>query len=157
MQHDAGHEPPDGLKSDDRKKLRIVVPAKQSKERIDVFLTHQVENATRSKVRKAIEAELVLVNGRTVKPSHSVAPGEVIDITLPHPPRPDAKPEEIPLHIVYEDDQLLIVNKPAGMVTHPAYGNYTGTLVNALLHYCNSLSGVNTPLRPGIVHRLDKD
>lgn len=143
--------------SAEREKLRIVVPAKQSKERIDVYLTHQVENASRSKVQKAIEAGFVLVNGKRVKPSHPIAPGEVIDITFPRPPRPEAKPEDIPLDIVYEDDQLLIVNKPAAMVTHPAYGNYSGTLVNALLHYCNSLSAVNTEMRPGIVHRLDKD
>jgi 23S rRNA pseudouridine1911/1915/1917 synthase len=142
---------------DARKRLRIVVPPKQSKERIDVYLTHQVENATRSKVQKAIEAGAVLVDGRKVKPSHPVSPGEVIEITLPRPPRPEAQPEDIPLDILYEDDDLLIVNKPGGMVTHPAYGNYTGTLVNALLHHCRSLSTVNTHLRPGIVHRLDKD
>ncbi|MBI3112045.1 MAG: RluA family pseudouridine synthase [Ignavibacteriales bacterium] len=148
--------PHDG-ETDEREKLRIVVPPKQSKERLDVYLTHQVENATRNKVQQAIEAGLVLVNGRRVKPSHAVAPGEVLDITLSRPPRTEAIPENIPLEIVYEDDQFLIVNKPAGMVTHPAYGNYTGTLVNALLHYCNALSNVNTPLRPGIVHRLDKE
>ena len=135
----------------------LVIPAKQSRERLDVFLTHQIENATRSKVQQAIHAGLVLVDGKRVKPSHPVSPGEVIEITLPRPPRPEAKPEGIPLDIVYEDDHLLIVNKPAGMVTHPAYGNYTGTLVNALLFHCNSLSTTNTPLRPGIVHRLDKD
>ncbi len=138
-------------------KIRIVVPAKQSKTRIDVYLTHQIQNATRSKVRSAIDAGAVLVNGKQVKASHSVSPGEVIDITLPRPPRTDAKPEDIPLDIVFEDDQLLIVNKAAGMVTHPAYGNYTGTLVNALLHHSSSLSTVNTENRPGIVHRLDKD
>jgi 23S rRNA pseudouridine1911/1915/1917 synthase len=148
--------PHDG-ETDAREKLRIVVPPKQSKERLDVYLTHQVENATRNKVQQAIEAGLVLVNGRRVKPSHAVAPGEVLDITLSRPPRTEAVPENIPLDIVYEDDQLLIVNKAAGMVTHPAYGNYTGTLVNALLHYCNALSTVNTALRPGIVHRLDKE
>lgn len=140
-----------------RERIRIAVPLKQSKERIDVFLTHQVQNATRSKVRRAIDEGLVLVNGARVKPSHPVSPGEVITITLPRPPRPEAKPEDIPLEIAYEDDQLIVVNKPAGMVTHPAYGNYTGTLVNALLHYSTTLSGVNTELRPGIVHRLDKD
>jgi len=141
----------------EREKLRIVVPLKQSKERIDVYLTHQIQNASRSKVRQAIDEGLVLVNGRRVKPSHVVAPGEAIEITLPRPPRLDAQPENIPLEILFEDDQLLIVNKPAGMVTHPAYGNYTGTLVNALLHHCKRLSEVNTELRPGIVHRLDKD
>ncbi len=143
--------------SEELEKIRIVVPAKQSKERLDVYLTHQVQNATRTKVRNAIDAGFVLVNGKQVKASHAIAPGEVIDISLPHPPRPEAKAEDLPLNIVYEDDQLLIVNKSAGMVTHPAFGNYTGTLVNALLHHCNALSTVNTEMRPGIVHRLDKD
>lgn len=142
--------------SQELEKIRIVVPPKQSKVRLDVYLTHQIQNATRNKVRSAIDAGSVLVNGKLVKASHAIAPGEIIDITLPHPPRPEATAEDIPLDIVFEDDQLLIVNKAAGMVTHPAYGNYTGTLVNALLFHCNSLSNVNTALRPGIVHRLDK-
>jgi 23S rRNA pseudouridine1911/1915/1917 synthase len=143
------------LTSAQLEKIRIVVPPKQTKTRIDVYLTHQIQNATRNKVRSAIDAGSVLVNGKKVKASHAIAPGEVIEITLPHPPRPQAKAEDIPLDIVFEDDQLLIVNKAAGMVTHPAYGNYTGTLVNALLHHCNSLSTINTEMRPGIVHRLD--
>ena len=143
--------------SEQLEKIRLVVPPKQTKTRIDVYLTHQIQNATRSKVRSAIDEGTVLVNGKKVKASHAIAPGEVIEITLPHPPRPEAKSEDIPLDIVFEDDQLLIVNKAAGMVTHPAFGNYTGTLVNALLHHCNSLSTVNTETRPGIVHRLDKD
>ena len=138
-------------------KIHILVPPKQSKERIDVYLTHQIQNATRSKVRAAIDAGSVLVNGKKIKASHPIAPGEIIEVTLPHPPRSDARPEDIPLEIVYEDKQLLIVNKRAGMVTHPAFSNYTGTLVNALLHHCNALSKVNSETRPGIVHRLDKD
>ena len=140
-----------------REVLRLTVPPKQSRVRLDVYLTHQVENATRSKVQQAIEDGAVLVNGARVKPSHPVAPGEEIEVTLPRPPRQDAEAEDIPLDIVYEDDDLLVVNKPAGMVTHPAYGNHTGTLVNALLFHCRQLSSVNTPSRPGIVHRLDKD
>jgi 23S rRNA pseudouridine1911/1915/1917 synthase len=150
---DAASRPP----SDERERIRIVVPMKQARERIDTYLTHQVQNATRSKVHQAIEEGLVLVNGRQIKPSHLVAPGEVIEITLPRPPRTEAKPESIPLDIVYEDDQLLIVNKPAGMVTHPAYAHYSGTLVNALLYHSRNLSSLNTEMRPGIVHRLDKD
>lgn len=140
-----------------RERMRIVVPAGQKRERIDVYLTHQIENATRNKVQKAIDDGLVLVNGRAVKSSHTLAPGDVIDITFPRPPRPDAVPENIPLDIVFEDEFLIVVNKPAGMVTHPAHGHYTGTLVNALLYHCQSLSMANTGLRPGIVHRLDKD
>jgi 23S rRNA pseudouridine1911/1915/1917 synthase len=135
----------------------IVVPAGKKKERLDVFLTNHIENATRTKVQAAIRGGFVLVDGGTVRVSHSVAPGEVIHITLPKPPPPDVVAEPIPLCVLYEDEQLLVVNKPAGMVTHPAYGNYSGTLVNALLHHCGTLSGVNDATRPGIVHRLDKD
>lgn len=137
--------------------IEIVVPPGKRKERLDVFLNRHVENATRSKVQQAITGGHVLVNGREVKPSHAVAPGEVIHITLPTPPPQEAVPENIPLNILHEDDHIIIVNKPAGMVTHPAHGNYTGTLVNALLYHCNSLSSSADPTRPGIVHRLDKD
>jgi 23S rRNA pseudouridine1911/1915/1917 synthase len=86
-----------------------------------------------------------------------VSPGDTVHITLPRQPPQDAQPENIPIDILYEDDDIMIVNKPAGMVTHPAHGNYTGTLVNALLYHCNRLSTLNDPTRPGIVHRLDKD
>ncbi len=137
--------------------FNIQVPPGKKKERLDIFLTHHVENATRNKVQQAINAGLVLVDGRSVKPSHEVTGGEVIQVTLPAPPPQEAVPEQIPLSIVYEDTDLLVVNKPAGMVTHPAYGNYSGTLVNALLYHCNNLSALNEPTRPGIVHRLDKD
>ena len=139
------------------RELDIVVPPGKVRERLDVFLTRHVENATRSKVQKAIGGGNVLVDGKQVKPSHKVSPGEVVHVTISKSPPPDVIPENIPLDIVYEDEYLLVVNKPAGMVTHPAYGNYSGTLVNALLHYSNALSRVNTVIRPGIVHRLDKD
>ena len=135
----------------------IVVPPGKKKERLDIFLTNHVENATRSKVQRAIENGSVLVNGKPARSSHQVMPGEIVHVTLPRPPPQEALPENIPLDIRYEDDQLIVVNKPAGMVTHPAYSNYTGTLVNALLYHCNSLSTLNDPTRPGIVHRLDKD
>jgi 23S rRNA pseudouridine1911/1915/1917 synthase len=135
----------------------ICVPAGKKKERLDVYLTNHVENATRTKVQAAIRAGLVLVDGKSVRASHPVSPGEVIHITLPKPAPPDVVAEDIPLTIVYEDDSLLVVNKPAGMVTHPAHGNYTGTLVNALLHHCGALSTMNEDTRPGIVHRLDKE
>lgn len=138
--------------------LNIVVPPGKVRERIDVYLTHHVENATRTKVQEAIDAGFVLVNGKSVRSSYKIAPGDVIDISLPKPPPPDVVPENIPLEIAYEDDHLLVVNKPAGMVTHPAYAHYTGTLVNALLYHCkNTLSTLNDVTRPGIVHRLDKD
>ncbi|MFZ6031865.1 MAG: RluA family pseudouridine synthase [Melioribacter sp.] len=140
------------------KKIRIEIPPGKKKERIDVFLSNAIEHSTRSKVQKLIKAGLVLVNGESVKSNYLVNPGDTIDVTIPIPPRPEETiPEEIPLDIVYEDEYLLIVNKPPGMVTHPAFGNYSGTLVNALLGYTNKLSQLNDNVRPGIVHRLDKN
>ena len=134
----------------------IVVPAGQKKERLDVYLTTHVENATRNKVQEAIRGGEVLVNGKNVKASHAIAPGEVIHVELSRPEPPEVLPENIPLDVVYEDEYLMVVNKPAGMVTHPAYKHYSGTLVNALLYHSNFLSRPH-PMRPGIVHRLDKD
>jgi len=140
------------------KKYRIEIPAGKKKERLDLFLASQIENATRSKIQKLIEAKLVTVNNKIVKASYLVQPYDIIEASHPITPRPEeAEPEEIPLNIIYEDEFLLVVNKPAGMVAHPAYSNYTGTLVNALLHHTKSLSGLNEPCRPGIVHRLDKN
>jgi 23S rRNA pseudouridine1911/1915/1917 synthase len=140
------------------KTYRIVIPDGKKKERLDIFLVNSLENATRSKVQKLIEANLVTVNKNFVKQNYKVQPGDIIEATIPIAPRPEeAEPEEIPLNIVYEDDYLLIVNKPAGMVAHPAYANYTGTLVNALLYHSQNLSNLNEPGRPGIVHRIDKD
>lgn len=139
-----------------KREYDIVVPAGQKKERLDVYLTSHVENATRTKVQEAIHNAEVLVNGKTVKVSHAILPGDVIHIQLSKPEPPEVRPENIPLDIVYEDEYLLVVNKPAGMVTHPAYKNYSGTLVNALMYHSKSLSQPH-PMRPGIVHRLDKD
>jgi 23S rRNA pseudouridine1911/1915/1917 synthase len=144
--------------------IHITVPPGKKKERLDVFLTHQIENASRSKVQQAIRAGYVLIGGKTVKPNHILSPGEEITVSIPRQSRPEAVPENIPLDIVHEDESLIIINKPAGMVTHPAFGNYTGTLVNALLNYIGTqrksaatLADVGDPLRPGIIHRLDKD
>ncbi|MCJ7553273.1 MAG: RluA family pseudouridine synthase [Ignavibacteriaceae bacterium] len=140
------------------KKYRIEVPEGKKKERIDTFLTHFIENATRSKIQKLISEKMVFVNGKTVKSNYLVKPLDVIEASHPIAPRPEeTEPEEIPLDIVFEDEYLIIVNKPAGMVAHPAYANYTGTLVNALLHHTKKLSDLNEPGRPGIVHRIDKN
>jgi len=127
--------------------------------RLDVYITSFVQNATRSKVQKAIKDKYVLVNGEHQKPSYIMQPEDVIEISLPKPPPEKAKPQEMDLDIVYEDDDLIIVNKTADMVVHPAFGNWQGTLVNGLLHHTNkNLSKTdNKTLRPGIVHRLDKD
>jgi 23S rRNA pseudouridine1911/1915/1917 synthase len=140
------------------KKYRFEIPEGKKKVRIDIFLTNSIENATRSKVQKLIESYLVKVNGKIVKSNYQLKPFDVIEATHPISPRPEnVEPEEIPLAIVYEDDSLLVVNKSAGMVAHPAYANYTGTLVNALLHHTKKLSKLNDAGRAGIVHRLDKD
>jgi 23S rRNA pseudouridine1911/1915/1917 synthase len=145
------------------REFEIIVPPGKARERIDIFLTHFVENATRTKVQEAIEAGHVLVNGKPTKPSYKVSPNDIVTITLPKPPPQAVVAENIPLEIVFEDDYLIVVNKPAGMVTHPAYGNFTGTLVNALLYYSggklSDINGDNTKVsaRAGIVHRLDKD
>ncbi|HEX9659399.1 MAG TPA: RluA family pseudouridine synthase [Rhodothermales bacterium] len=154
-----------------------VPPGQAADTRADVYLTRILANATRTKVQRGIKEGRVLVNGKKVKASYTVQPGDVIECTLLRPPPIEARPEAIPLNIVYEDNSLIVLNKDAGMVVHPAYGNRTGTLVNALLHHTGSgvvsnastesvhlststaLPGQhdNPAIRPGIVHRLDKD
>lgn len=126
--------------------------------RLDQFITRGVENATRSKVQQLIESGGVEINGMVVtKTGRMVAPGDVVRCTVPRPPPPEVKAEPIPLEIVSEDEAVIVVNKPAGMVTHPAFGNYSGTLVNGLLHHTAQLSRERGDDRPGILHRLDKD
>ncbi len=135
-----------------------VPPGQHDAVRLDVYITMFVQNATRNKVQDAIKKGYVLVNGKKEKSSYKVQPNDVIDITLPKAPPPEAVPEEIPLSIVHEDDEIILVNKEAGMVVHPAFGNWSGTLVNGLMHHAEELSdGGDSDLRPGIVHRLDKD
>jgi len=126
--------------------------------RIDKYISDNIAELTRSAVQGLIEKELVLAEGKAVSKNYKLRGGEEISVEIPEPEPMDAVPEDIPLDIVYEDDDLLVVNKPKGMVVHPAHGNYTGTLVNALLHHCgDSLSGINGVIRPGIVHRIDKN
>lgn len=127
--------------------------------RLDAYITNFVENATRNKVQKAIKDGYVWVNGKHEKASYKMLPGDEIYIELPVPPPPEAQAEELELDIVFEDEDLIIVNKKAGMVVHPAYGNWTGTLVNGLMYHVGELAGDEEEenLRPGIVHRLDKD
>jgi 23S rRNA pseudouridine1911/1915/1917 synthase len=135
----------------------LITPG-QKKERIDLYIANVVENATRSRIQKLIKAELVTVNGNVVKANYIINPNDHIQLKIPVTPRPEnAEPEDIPLDIIYEDDYLIILNKPAGIVVHPSLGNYTGTLVNALLNHTKKLSEFNEPGRPGIVHRIDKD
>jgi 23S rRNA pseudouridine1911/1915/1917 synthase len=138
--------------------IEFRVPPGQARERLDTYLTNHVENATRSKVQQAIRLGFVFVDGEPARSSHRVSPGEVIIVRFPAPPPPTVEAEEIPLDILYEDGDLIVLNKPAGMVTHPAYTHYSGTLVNALLyHWKGEGSDFGDPSRPGIVHRLDKD
>ena len=125
--------------------------------RLDVFLSEKL-NLTRSAVQKLIENEAVIVNGTFPGKSYKPKQNDEIVVNIPEPEPLSVEAEDIPLEILFEDDCLLVVNKPKGMVVHPAPGNYSGTLVNALLHHCkDSLSGINGVLRPGIVHRIDKD
>jgi len=139
--------------------LKVIVDKGQALLRIDKFLMHRVENASRNRIQHAIEAENVLVNAKPIKASYKVKPADVITVVLPHPPRDtEVYPENIPLTIPYEDDDLLIVNKQAGMVVHPGYNNYTGTLVNALVFHFSQLPQLpGNDGRPGLVHRIDKD
>ncbi len=128
------------------------------KKRIDVFLCEKLEGFTRSHIQKMVEENNVCVNNSFVKTSLKLKNGDVITGEIPKPREIEAKAEDIPIEVVYEDDDLLVVNKPQGMVVHPAAGNYDGTLVNALLYRCgDSLSGINGEKRPGILHRIDKD
>lgn len=126
--------------------------------RIDKYLTEKLDGFTRSAVSRLIEEGNVIVSGKAVSKNYKLKAADSIDVFVPDAVPLEASAENIPLDIVYEDSDLLVVNKPKGMVVHPAAGNYTGTLVNALLYHCKgSLSGINGVIRPGIVHRIDKD
>jgi len=129
-----------------------------AQERLDVLVTNRLPKISRSRVKRLIGEGAITINGEPAKASTPVAGGVTVDVVFPHPPRPPASAEDIPLDIVHEDDDLLIINKPAGMVVHPAAGHHSGTLVNALLGRYQNLPVPDGPThRPGIVHRLDKD
>jgi 23S rRNA pseudouridine1911/1915/1917 synthase len=141
----------------EEKLLRIRVDADDKGKRLDKFLAEQFSREfSRSYLQKLLKSGKVLLNGSVPKGHHAVDTGERIEISVPRPEESAIRAEKIPLDIVYEDDYLLVVNKPQGIVTHPAPGNHTGTLVNALLGHCRGLSGIGGVLKPGIVHRLDK-
>jgi 23S rRNA pseudouridine1911/1915/1917 synthase len=131
----------------------------QSPLRIDKFITSRLENSSRTRVQNAANAGNILVNEIAVKPNYKVKPGDIIQVVLPTPPREiEIIPENIPINIVYEDEDVIVVNKAPGMVVHPAYGNYTGTLVNALMWHFKDLPLFQTgEQRPGLVHRIDKN
>ncbi len=145
---------------------RIQADKGQGLLRIDKFLMTRLEHATRNRIQHAAEAGNIHVNGKPVKSSYKVKPGDLIQILLPHPPREiELIPQDLPINIVFEDDDLIIVNKDPGMVVHPGYGNYSGTLVNALVFHFQNLPQKNTgigdgrdeAMRPGLVHRIDKN
>ncbi len=154
--------------------FRVVADSGQEPLRVDKFLMNRIQNATRTKIQAAAEAGSILVNGKAVKSNYRVKPKDVVTVVLAHPPREiELIPQNIPLDILYEDEDLIVVNKPAGLVVHPAYGNYSGTLVNALLYHFQQLPVMQKPLdksegnqpssaydpalRPGLIHRLDKN
>jgi 23S rRNA pseudouridine1911/1915/1917 synthase len=124
--------------------------------RLDLYISSRLEGETRASVQRLIEAGNVLVDGQSVRSSLKLKGGEEVAVQIPEPAAAEPKPESIPLEVLYEDHDLIVINKPAGMVVHPGPGNSSGTLVNALLAHCTDLSGVGGELRPGIVHRLDK-
>ncbi len=125
--------------------------------RLDQFLSEANLDLSRSQAKNLIDKHLILLNQKPTKPSAHIRKGDIVSASLPQPEAPSVRAEPIPLTILYEDSSLVVVDKPPGMVVHPAYGNPSGTLVNALLYRCKNLAGINGVLRPGIVHRLDKD
>ena len=136
----------------------IRLTADRAGERLDQFLARSVEGLTRSAAQRLLEEGAVTRSGRPARKNDKTSPGDVLEVVLPDPAPVDLLPQNIPLDVVYEDDDVIVVNKPVGMVVHPAPGHPDGTLVNALLYHCgNSLSGINGALRPGIVHRIDRD
>lgn len=137
--------------------IELEFPYDTPSERLDQFIAATVTGLSRASAQRLIEAGEVLVNGVAVKPSLKLKGGERITVAVPPPEASEAMPEEIPLDILYEDHDVIVVNKPAGMVVHPGAGNPAGTMVNALLAHCSDLSGIGGKIRPGIVHRIDKD
>lgn len=138
--------------------LEWIVTPDEAGERLDKYVTESVEDdISRSQIQLWIKNGDVTVNGSIAKPNSKLAALDRVALTIPAPVGVDIAPEPIPLEVVYEDGDVIVVNKPRGMVVHPAAGHYSGTLVNALLHHCRDLSGINGVLRPGIVHRIDKD
>lgn len=139
--------------------FKIAVDLLDAGSRIDRYMAQEREelsDLSRSYLQKLIADGEVLVNGQTIKQNYRLRESDIIEITLPDIEQPDILPENIPLDILYEDDDIIVINKPKGMVVHPAAGHYTGTLVNALMYHCrDNLSGINGVLRPGIVHRID--
>jgi len=136
---------------------KLVITEESEQIRVDLALSFFIEGKSRSYIQKVIKDGNVTVNGEIVKPSYILSLDDEVVCNIPDAEIPEIKPEDIPLDIVYEDSDVIIVNKPKDMVVHPAAGHYTGTLVNAIMYQCHDLSGINGVMRPGIVHRIDKD
>jgi 23S rRNA pseudouridine1911/1915/1917 synthase len=137
--------------------FKLIVPKEDARTRIDLFLVKSLPQFSRSRIQQLIRAGLVRLGGATVRANHPVRFGDAIEVTEPPPEKIQTAPEAIPLKILYEDDDLIVINKAAGMTVHPGAGQHEHTLVNALLHHCSTLSGIGGKERPGIVHRLDKE
>ena len=138
--------------------MKLTVPHEDAGKRIDSWLSEHIDGLTRSAVQNLLSEQAVNADGKSVKKNYKLAGGEVLTVIMPELREVDLAAEDIPLDIVYEDEDIVVVNKPRGMVVHPAVGNWSGTLVNALMFHCGeSLSGINGEHRPGIVHRIDKD
>ena len=134
----------------------LTVTPEESRTRLDHYLSNKLGELTRSRIKKLVEEGNVLVNGAVTKAGAMLRTGDLVTVSVPQPRPSDVQPEAIPLSVLYEDSDLIVVDKAPGMVVHPAHGHDTGTLVNALLHHCHDLSGIGGVTRPGIVHRLDK-
>lgn len=141
----------------EKQEISIKVSEGEALIRIDTFISSKIEELSRSQIQKLIEEHRIFVNQKEVKSNYKTKSLDEITIRIPEPVKLDLVPENIDIEIIYEDEDLAVVNKPQGMVVHPAAGNYSGTLVNALLARCSSLSSINGVIRPGIVHRIDKD
>ena len=137
--------------------MKITITQDNRNERLDIFLEKELEGFSRSSIKKNIDDGNILLNGKKVKAGMKLKDGDIVDVDIPEPKEISTKPQDIDINIIYEDEDIVIINKEQGMVVHPAVGNYDGTLVNALLFKIKDLSGINGEIRPGIVHRLDKD
>lgn len=138
--------------------INLIATESDVGERIDKFVANNYDGLTRSGIQKLIADNNVLVSGEVINKNYKLRQGDEVTVNIPDPVELDVRPENIPIEIVYQDDDLLVVNKPKGMVVHPAPGNYSGTLVNALMYHCEGkLSSINGVIRPGIVHRIDKN
>lgn len=138
--------------------MLYIVDTEEANKRIDIFLNDELEDMSRSALQRLIENGSITVNGKIISKNYKLRKGDNINIEIPEPEELSVVPENIPLEILYEDNDLIVLNKPQNMVVHPAPGHYTGTLVNGLMYHCgNDLSGINGVMRPGIVHRIDKD